>query len=151
MPAATMTFVVDPSQKGRPMKAVGYLQSLPIDHPESLVDLELPAPAPGPLDLLVRVAAVSANPVDTKVRRNRAPTASRPEVLGWDAVGTVEALGEGTTRFSVGDRVYGRMPLAKIGAFAEYATVAENALAKVPDYLSDEEAACVPLTVLKMR
>ncbi|MBR3314245.1 MAG: NADP-dependent oxidoreductase [Atopobiaceae bacterium] len=48
----------------------------------------------------------------------------------------------------MGDRVYGRMPLAKIGAFAEYAAVSEVALAHVPGYLSDEEAACVPLTAL---
>ena len=53
-----------------------------------------------------------------------------------------------TSRFAVGDRVYGRMPLAKIGAFAEYAAVAEGALAHVPDHLSDEKAACVPLTAL---
>lgn len=68
--------------------------------------------------------------------------------MGNELVGTVEALGPGAGRFSVGDRVYGRMPLAKIGAFAEYAVVAQSALAKVPDYLSDEEAACVPLTAL---
>ena len=58
------------------------------------------------------------------------------------------ALGPGAARFAVGDRVYGRMPLAKIGAFAEYAAVSEVALAHVPGYLSDEEAACVPLTAL---
>src|SRR5690349_5538862 len=93
------------SQEGHPMKAVGYLQSLPITHPESLVDLELPAPAAGPLDLLVRVAAVSVNPVDTKVRRSRAPQAGQPEVLGWDAVGRVEALGRDVTGFAVGDQI----------------------------------------------
>ncbi len=71
-----------------------------------------------------------------------------PLVMGNELVGTVEKLGPGATRFAVGDRVYGRMPLAKIGAFAEYAAVAENALAHVPGYLSDEEAACVPLTAL---
>lgn len=50
--------------------------------------------------------------------------------------------------FSVGDRVYCRMPLDKIGAFAEFAAVNKNALAKIPDYLSFEQAACVPLTAL---
>ena len=68
--------------------------------------------------------------------------------MGNELVGTVEAVGPNASRFAAGERVYGRMPLAKIGAFAEYATVDAQALAKVPEYLSDEEAACVPLTAL---
>ena len=71
-----------------------------------------------------------------------------PLVMGNKFVGTVEKVGAGVSRFSVGDRVYGRMPLDKIGAFAEYAAIHQNAIAKVPAYLSDEEAACVPLTAL---
>ena len=55
------------------MRAVGYRQSLPISADESLLDLELPAPEPGPRDLLVRVQAVSVNPVDTKQRMRAAP------------------------------------------------------------------------------
>ena len=88
------------------MKAVGYYQPLPIDNPESLQDIELPAPAAGPRDLLVRVKAVSVNPVDTKVRKNAAPEAGQAKVLGWDAVGTVEAVGSGVRNFKIGDRVY---------------------------------------------
>ena len=88
------------------MKAVGYYQPLPIDNPEALQDIELPAPQPGARDLLVRVKAVSVNPVDTKVRRNAAPEAGQAKVLGWDAVGTVEAIGAGVQGFKVGDRVY---------------------------------------------
>ncbi len=71
-----------------------------------------------------------------------------PLVMGNEFVGTIEKVGAGVSRFSVGDRVYGRMPLDKIGAFAEYAAIHQNAIAKVPAYLSDEEAACVPLTAL---
>ncbi len=67
------------------MKAVGYYQPLPIDNPESLQDIELPAPVAGARDLLVRVKAVSVNPVDTKVRKNAAPEAGQAKVLGWDA------------------------------------------------------------------
>jgi len=59
------------------MKAIGYYQPLPIDNAESLQDIELPAPVAGPRDLLVRVKAVSVNPVDTKIRKNAAPEAGQ--------------------------------------------------------------------------
>lgn len=101
--------------------------------------------------MLVRVHTAGVNPLDNMITRGEVKLIVPyrfPLVMGNELVGTVEALGPGAGRFSVGDRVYGRMPLAKIGAFAEYAVVAQSALAKVPDYLSDEEAACVPLTAL---
>ena len=88
------------------MRAIGYTQAGPIDRPDALLDLELPTPSPGPNDLRVRVAAVSVNPVDTKVRKNRAPKEGVPEVLGWDAVGVVDAVGAEVKGFSAGDRVY---------------------------------------------
>ncbi|HUN11423.1 MAG TPA: alcohol dehydrogenase catalytic domain-containing protein, partial [Rhabdaerophilum sp.] len=75
------------------MKAVGYLQPLPIEHAGSLVDIDLPDPVPTGRDLLVRIQAVSVNPVDTKMRQNSAPAAGEYRVLGWDAVGIVEAVG----------------------------------------------------------
>ena len=71
-----------------------------------------------------------------------------PLIMGNEFSGVVEKTGSDTTRFKPGDRVYCRMPLKKIGAFAEYAVVKESALAVVPDYLSYEEAATVPLTAL---
>ena len=73
---------------------------------------------------------------------------SFPLVMGNEFVGVIEETGHAVKAFHKGDRVYGRMPLAKIGAFAEYAAVDEAAIAMVPEYLSDEEAACVPLTAL---
>lgn len=75
------------------MKAVAYRTPGPIDRPDALIDLDLPAPQPGPRDLLVRVRAISVNPVDAKVRASAQPAADLPggaRVLGWDAVGTVE-------------------------------------------------------------
>ena len=86
------------------MRAVVYKESLPIDHPEALLDVELPDPTPAPGELLVRVEAVSVNPVDVKVRAGMPPDAAR--VLGWDAVGVVEALGDGARGFASGDRVW---------------------------------------------
>lgn len=130
------------------MKAIGYLQSLPVEHPESLVDLELPAPAPGPRDLLVRVSAVSVNPVDTKVRKSRAPQPGQPEVLGWDAVGTVEALGEAVEGFAVGDRVYHAGAINRPGSNAELQVVDHRIAARAPRSLPDAEAAGLPLTAI---
>lgn len=130
------------------MKAVGYLQSLPIDHPEALVDLELPAPVPGPLDLLVRVAAVSVNPVDAKVRKSRAPQAGQPEVLGWDAVGRIEAIGAAVQGFAVGDRVYYAGAINRPGSNAELQLVDHRIAARAPASLSDAEAAALPLTAI---
>ena len=112
-------------------------------------DIAIPDPAAG--EVLVRVSAAGVNPFDNMIVRGEVKLIvpySFPLVMGNELVGTVEALGAGVTRLEVGERVYGRMPLAKIGAFAEYAAVDEAALAKVPDYLSDEEATCVPLTAL---
>ncbi|MDO4400899.1 MAG: NADP-dependent oxidoreductase [Coriobacteriia bacterium] len=112
---------------------------------------ELPTPQLAPGEVLVRVHTAGVNPLDNMVVHGEVKLIvpyAFPLVMGNELVGTVEALGSGATRFAVGDRVYGRMPLAKIGAFAEYAAVDQAALAKVPDYLSDEEAACVPLTAL---
>ena len=112
---------------------------------------ELPAPEPGPGEVLVRVHTAGVNPLDNMIIRGEVKLIVPyrfPLVMGNELVGTVEALGPGAHRLAVGERVYGRMPLAKIGAFAEYAAVAETALAEVPGYLSDEEAACVPLTAL---
>ncbi len=112
---------------------------------------ELPVPEPGPGEVLVRVRTAGVNPLDNMIIRGEVKMIVPyrfPLAMGNELVGTVEALGPGANRFAVGDRVYGRMPLAKIGAFAEYAAIAETAIAKVPDYLSDEEAACVPLTAL---
>lgn len=130
------------------MKAIGYLQALPITHPESLIDLQLPDPEPGPRDLLVRVSAVSVNPVDTKVRRSRAPQPGRPEVLGWDAVGVVEALGPAVEGFAVGDRVYYAGAINRPGSNAELQLVDHRIAARAPRSLSDAEAAALPLTAI---
>jgi len=75
------------------MKAVGYSKAGSIDEPNSLIDLHLPDPSLGAQDLLVRVQAVSVNPVDTKVRWAASPPAGEFKVLGWDACGLVEHVG----------------------------------------------------------
>jgi zinc-binding alcohol dehydrogenase family protein len=129
------------------MKAIVYTQhGLPIDHPESLVDMELPDPAPGPRDLLVRVHAVSVNPVDTKVRRGAAVTA--PRVVGWDAAGIVEAVGSEVTAFQPGDEVYYAGSLTRPGSYSELHLVDERIVGHKPKSLAFSDAAALPLTSL---
>ena len=64
------------------MKAIGFTRNLPVEHPEALLDLTLDDPIHGPRDLLVRVRAVSVNPVDHKVRQNRRPADGKAEAVG---------------------------------------------------------------------
>jgi len=128
------------------MKAIGYYNPLPIDDAASLQDLDLPAPTPGERDLLVRVSVVSVNPVDTKVRLSAKPAPGKAKVLGWDAVGTVEALGDGVTNFKVGDRVYYAGSITRPGANSELHTVDERIVALAPTSLEDAQAAALPLT-----
>ncbi len=130
------------------MKAIGYRQNLPVDQPHALEDLELPAPKPLARDLLVRVKAVSVNPVDTKVRRNTAPPAGEAKVLGWDAVGVVEGIGTGVTGFQVGDRVFYAGSIARPGANSELHVVDERIAALAPTSLEDGQAAALPLTAI---
>lgn len=130
------------------MKAVGYRRSLPITDPAALEDLELPTPEPGPRDLLVRVSAVSVNPVDTKIRRSRQPAEEKVEVLGWDAVGVVEAVGEKVSLFNVGDRVYYAGAINRPGTNSELHVVDERIVARAPESLDDTAAAALPLTAI---
>ena len=130
------------------MKAVGYRKNLPINAPKALEDVELPAPVPGPNDLLVRVHAVSVNPVDTKVRAGSAPPAGEVKVLGWDGVGVVEAVGAQTSGFAVGDRVWYAGSIKRPGANSELHTVDARIVSKAPQSLSDAQAAALPLTAI---
>lgn len=130
------------------MKAIGYYNALPIDNADALQDLELPAPTPGKRDLLVRVKAISVNPVDTKVRKSVTPAAGHAKVLGWDVVGIVEAMGEGVTHFKVGDRVYYAGSITRPGANSELHAVDERIVALAPSSLDDAQAAALPLTTI---
>ena len=130
------------------MKAIGYRQPHPIDHPEALLDTELPTPRPEPRDLLVRVQAVSVNPVDTKVRRGSSPAPGQFKVVGWDAVGTVEAVGPAASLFKVGDRVFYAGAIDRPGANSELHLVDERLVALAPTSLDDAQAAALPLTAI---
>lgn len=114
-----------------------------------LVDID--RPAIGERDVLVRVLAAGVNPLDNMISRGEVKMIvpyKLPLVAGNEFVGIVEKIGARVTKTKLNDRVFARLPLDRIGAFAEYVSVDENALALVPDYLSDIEAAAVPLTGL---
>ena len=131
------------------MKAVGLYKYLPIDDPESLVDVEIPEPGkPAGHDLLVRVKAVSVNPVDTKIRSPKDKVESEPKILGWDAAGVVEATGDEVTLFNQGDAVYYAGSIIRPGSNAEYQLVDERIAGQKPESLSFEEAAALPLTTI---
>ena len=114
-----------------------------------LVDIDKPQISDN--QVLLRVKAAGLNPLDNMISRGQVKMIvpyKLPQTAGNEVVGMVEALGQSVKNFQVGDRLFGRLPLDSIGAFAEYVAVDSSALAKVPDYLSDEEAAAVPLTAL---
>ena len=112
---------------------------------------EIPTPTPASSEVLVRIHTAAVNPLDNMMMRGEVKLITPyalPLVMGNEFSGVVEKVGANVTGFEPGDRVYGRMPLSKIGAFAVFAAVDAGALAHVPDYLSLEEAATVPLTAL---
>ena len=132
------------------MKAIGFKQSLPIDEAESFIAFETENPTPTGYDLLVKIAANSVNPVDFKIRQMAAQDTilDTPKVIGWDAVGVVEAVGEQVSRFKVGDEVYYAGDLTRSGTNAEYQLVDERIVGFKPNSLSVAEAAAIPLTGL---
>lgn len=130
------------------MKAIGYKEAGALDRPDSLVDIELDKPVPTGRDLLVKVEAVSANPVDTKIRKGMSPPEGSWKVLGWDAAGTVEAVGDGVNDFNVGNHVFYAGSLIRQGANVEYHLVDERIVGRKPKTVSYVEAAALPLTAI---
>lgn len=101
--------------------------------------------------VLIKVKAAGVNPLDNMISRGEVKMIvpyKLPQTAGNELVGVVEEVGANVNTFIVKDRVFCRLPLDNIGAFAEYVAVDADVLAKVPAYLTDEEAAAVPLTAL---
>lgn len=108
-------------------------------------DVELPKPSPAGRDLLVKVEAVSVNPVDYKQRKLGSPA---PRVLGWDAAGTVEAAGKEVTLFKPGDAVYYAGDVTRPGCNSEFHLVDERIVGCKPKSLDFAQAAAIPLTAI---
>jgi zinc-binding alcohol dehydrogenase family protein len=132
------------------MKAIGCTHPLPITDADSLQDRELPKPEPRGGDLLVRVEAVSVNPVDTKIRHSQAAEHQEGalRVLGWDVAGVVDSVGSDVNLFQAGDEVYYSGSLIRQGANSEYHLVDERLVAKKPVSLNMAQAAALPLTTI---
>lgn len=130
------------------MKAVALTRYLPIDDPDALFDVDLDVPVPGPHDLRVRVEAVSVNPVDTKVRAPKSQVEAAPKVLGYDAAGVVDAVGDAVSGFAVGDAVYYAGDITRSGSNAQFQLVDARLVARKPDTLDFTQAAALPLTAL---
>ncbi len=131
------------------MKAVGLYRYLPIDHPESLLDVEVATPVPAGRDLLVEVKAVSVNPVDTKRRvAGKDQVEKAPKILGWDAAGVVVGQGPGCELFKPGDAVYYAGSVIRPGSNSQFQLVDERIVGRKPANLSFAEAAALPLTTL---
>ncbi|MGI4814067.1 MAG: zinc-binding alcohol dehydrogenase family protein [Janthinobacterium lividum] len=132
------------------MKAVGFHTHLPIDDPQSLVDLDIPTPQPSGRDLLVRVEAISVNPVDAKQRGASAKLHSAADgglrILGWDAAGIVDAVGPDVTLYRPGDAVYYAGSVTRPGANSEFHLVDERIVGTKPATLDWVQAAALPLT-----
>lgn len=132
------------------MKAIGFKQSLPISEENSFIEFETVKPVPTGYDLLVRIAAISVNPVDFKVRQNEARDTilETPKIIGWDASGTVEAVGNKTSKFKIGDQVYYAGDITRSGSNAEHQLIDERIVGKKPTSLTYSQAAAMPLTTL---
>ncbi len=132
------------------MKAIGFSESKTIDEENSLYEFEMAMPEIGEFDLLVKVAAISVNPADAKIRVRSAvnKTLESPRVLGFDAVGEVVSVGSKVTNFTEGERVYYAGDVTRPGTNAQYHAVDSRIVARAPKGLTDAEAAVVPLTAL---
>lgn len=130
------------------MKAIGVIQARPTDDPECFVAFETPTPSPGPRDLLVRIDALSVNPVDYKVRRGVTEPLAEPKIIGWDACGVVEAVGEDVRHYRPGDQVMYAGAINRPGSYAEYQLVDERIVGRKPLNLDVTQSAALPLTSL---
>lgn len=121
---------------------------------EQLQLIEIDKPTPLANEVLIKVKALSINPVDVKTRLGKSFYADfkqnhNPIILGWDVSGIVESIGTAVTEFKVGDAVFGMINFPGYGkAYAEYVTAPANHLAKKPENISHEEAAAATLAVL---
>lgn len=112
---------------------------------------EIPTPQIADNEVLVKIKSAGVNPLDNMIIRGELKLITPynfPLIMGNEMAGIVKKVGKNVQKFKIGDRVFGRLPLNKIGAFAEYVAVNENALAQIPDYLNFTQAAAVPLTAL---
>ncbi|RPF53944.1 NADP-dependent oxidoreductase [Aquisalibacillus elongatus] len=118
---------------------------------EQLKEREMDKPKAEKGQVVVKLHATSINPIDWKLREGYLQEMvpfELPIILGWDAAGVIDEVGEGVTDYEVGDKVFARPELTNRGTYAEYAAIDAHLLAKIPENISYDEAAATPLTAL---
>lgn len=150
LPATAAPAITVPGTVPKTMPAIAVTGAFPSTDPRCLTDVIVEVPAPGSRDLLVEVTAVSVNPIDTKMRSRAAAAVSDggQPVLGYDAAGTVVAVGAEVTRFSVGDAVFYAGDQLRDGTNARFHAVDERIVGHAPSSASPADAASLPLTSL---
>lgn len=128
------------------MKAIGYRVAGPVSAEDSLIDLELPTPMPGPRDLRVAVKAISVNPADVQIRARVSPPSGGVRILGFDAAGVIDAVGSEVTLFKPGDEVFYAGAMNRPGTNSELHLVDERVVGLKPKTLNFSQAAALPLT-----
>src|SRR6201986_408687 len=128
------------------MKAVGYRKSLPIEDKDALIDFEAAKAEPKGRDIRCAGKAISADPVDYKVRKRAAPPEGETKILGFDAAGVVDAVGPDVSLFKPGDEVFYAGSILRQGTNSEFHLVDERIVGRKPKSLSFTQAAALPLT-----
>jgi len=129
------------------MKAIGYQKAGALTTDGPLEDIEVPTPELRPHDVLVQVKGISINPVDSKIRTNISPETGH-KIIGFDACGTITAIGTDVSLYSVGDDVFYSGDMTRPGTNSEFHAVDERIIGKKPATLDYEEAAALPLTAI---
>ena len=122
------------------------MKAVVVDEARNLIEQEVEQPSPQGHDVLVKVQAISINPVDLKRVELIGPT--DPSILGYDAVGTVVEVGLAVTKYQVGDVIFYAGDNTRAGSYAEYQLVDERITALAPTTISASSAAALPLTWL---
>jgi len=130
------------------MKTIAVFEALPSSDPNCFVVVEQDIPEAAGRDLLIRIDAVSVNPVDSKDRLGISGRRDTPLILGWDACGEVIATGDQVENFKVGDKVISAGDISRQGSYAQFQLVDERITAPKPAGLTDLQAATLPLTTL---
>lgn len=118
---------------------------------EQLKEQEVEKPAITDNQVLLELHATSINPIDWKLREGYLKEMlpwEFPIILGWDAAGIIAEVGKDVKHFKVGDRVFARPATTRQGTYAEYVPVDEDLLAHMPESMTFEEGAAIPLTGL---
>lgn len=128
-------------------RVIGFEKGFKLSSGNHFETYEVMLPKLEKFDLVVKNMATSINPVDTKLRQTGKGT-PQPHVLGFDSVGIVTQLGNDVKDFEIGDRVLFAGTTKRFGSYSENQVVDSRIVAKLPNEISTDEAAAMPLTFI---